>query len=235
MMETDGFDLKWRNHLVDVFAFVRKLRSKSSYSDVVLHCEGVNFYAHKVILAASSTFFERVLASLPPTQAGVLVMTETTSELLKLLLDFVYDGETFVPSDCFELFMRTAERLGIRGLDKPDRREEAFVEAEADVKTVVGPESIAVGGPRVVRRNGDMPTQTHADTESAAQPPPKRKRLLERPPNIPSTIDVLPRINVSSASRVRHSFSLFFFLCVVTVDHRDKDGQIWRFFGRYCY
>jgi hypothetical protein len=43
-------------------------------------------------------------------------MSETQPDLLEKLLNFIYDGETFVPSDILEKFMATAEVLGIRGL-----------------------------------------------------------------------------------------------------------------------
>jgi hypothetical protein len=39
------------------------------------------------------------------------------------VLNFIYDGETFVPSDILEKFMATAEVLGIRGL-RQDSSEE---------------------------------------------------------------------------------------------------------------
>jgi hypothetical protein len=115
-MAGEGYDLKWKNHSQEVFSFVRKLRPKTSFSDVVVHCGGKNFFAHKVILAASSSFFERVLSNVPEEKCKVLVMTETRPEMLTLLLDFIYDGEAYVRSEDLENFMSTAEKLEIRGL-----------------------------------------------------------------------------------------------------------------------
>jgi hypothetical protein len=119
-MESDGYDLKWKNHSNEVFGIVRKLRVKESFSDVLLHCGGKHFRAHKVILAACSTFFERMLSGMPPdkTRNPILVMTETKVELLELIIEFMYNGEVFIESAILEEFMNVAEKLEIRGLRK---------------------------------------------------------------------------------------------------------------------
>jgi hypothetical protein len=127
-MEDDGYDLKWKDHVQEVFSEVQKLRARDYFSDVIVHCGGRNFRAHKVILAASSTFFERVLTGIPKDRSQVLIMSETQPDLLEKLLNFIYDGETFVPSDILEKFMATAELLGIRGL-RQDSSEEASSES----------------------------------------------------------------------------------------------------------
>ncbi len=115
-METDGYDLKWEDHVQEVFSELRKLRDRDYFSDVVVHCGGRNFLAHKVILAASSTFFARLLTGLPKDRSQVLVMSDMRTDLLEKVLNFIYDGEAFVPSDSLDAFMATAKRLGVRGL-----------------------------------------------------------------------------------------------------------------------
>jgi hypothetical protein len=117
-MENDGYDLRWKDHVRDVFGEVQKLRARDYFSDLIVHCGGRNFRAHKVILAASSTFFERVLTGVPKDRAQVLVMSQTQPDLLERVLNFIYDGETFVPAELLDTFMSTAETLGIRGLGK---------------------------------------------------------------------------------------------------------------------
>jgi hypothetical protein len=117
-MENDGYDLRWKDHVQDIFGEVQKLRARDYFSDLIVHCGGRNFRAHKVILAASSTFFERVLTGIPKDRAQVLVMSETQPDLLERVLNFIYDGETFVPAELLDTFMSTAETLGIRGLGK---------------------------------------------------------------------------------------------------------------------
>jgi hypothetical protein len=120
MGNDEGYGVKWKNHVEDIFGQVRKLRTRDHYSDVILHCGGRNFRAHRVILAAASTFFERLLATAPRERSQVLVMTECHPGLFESLLSFVYDGETYVSAEELEEFMRMAEKLGVRGLRKKD-------------------------------------------------------------------------------------------------------------------
>ncbi len=119
-MTAEGYDLKWKDHLPEVFSVVQKLRTRESFADVIVHSGGKNFFAHKVILAASSKFFERLLSNLPRARgdSSVLVMAETPPDLLKMVMDFIYDGETFVTSEQLNEFLEVAERLEIRGLGK---------------------------------------------------------------------------------------------------------------------
>jgi hypothetical protein len=114
----DGYDLKWKDHANDVFGQVKNLRSRDHFSDVTVHCGGRNFRAHKVLLAASSSFFERVLLSAPKERSQVLVMVETSPDLLERVLNFIYEGEAYVPSESLDDFMELAAKLGIRGLSK---------------------------------------------------------------------------------------------------------------------
>jgi hypothetical protein len=114
----EGFDLKWKDHANDVFGQVKNLRSRDHFSDVTVHCGGRNFRAHKVLLAASSSFFERVFLSAPKERSQVLVMVETSPDLLERVLEFIYEGEAFVAEDLLDDFMDLVEKLGIRGLRK---------------------------------------------------------------------------------------------------------------------
>jgi hypothetical protein len=118
MMESEGYELSWKDHIRDVFGEIKKLRGRDYFSDVILHCGGSNFSAHKVILAASSTFFERVLTGVPRDRSQVLVMSDLDPDLLERILDFIYDGTAFVPTDVIDKFISTAETLEIRGLGK---------------------------------------------------------------------------------------------------------------------
>jgi hypothetical protein len=112
----EGYDLKWKDHANDVFGQIKNLRSRDHFSDVTVHCGGRNFRAHKVLLAASSSFFERVLLSAPKERSQVLVMAETSPELLECVLNFIYEGEAYVSAALLDDFMEVAEKLGIRGL-----------------------------------------------------------------------------------------------------------------------
>jgi hypothetical protein len=121
IMEFAAIDLiEWENHSNEVFSVIRQLRFKESFSDVSLHCGGRHFATHKVILAACSPFFERILSGMPSdkTNNPVLVMTETKVEMLERIIEFMYNGQVVVDSCILQEFLDVANKLEIRGLSK---------------------------------------------------------------------------------------------------------------------
>lgn len=125
MTDDDGYDVRWKNHLTDVFGVLRLIRTKDAFSDVILYCDNKQYLVHKVILAACSTFFERMLSALPFEKSKVLVMTDTDSNILELLLKFMYDGEVYVDSALLDEFITVGEKLEIRGMKRGGIDEEA--------------------------------------------------------------------------------------------------------------
>ncbi|CAG0922687.1 unnamed protein product [Notodromas monacha] len=115
-MEGGGFNFKWRNHVNEVFSIVQRIRVQDAFADVILHCGGGNFFAHKLLLASVSSFFEDLFTGLPRDKSSVLVLTDVRPEILSAILDFMYNGEAFVASRDLKDFMSTAEKLGVRGL-----------------------------------------------------------------------------------------------------------------------
>ncbi len=115
-MAEEGFDLRWKNHLPEMFGVLRRVRQRDCFSDVALFCGGEHFRAHKVILAAGSSFFETLLAPIPPDRSQVLVIAGVSAKMLRLVLDFIYLGEVFIDTNSVDEFMETADKLEIRGL-----------------------------------------------------------------------------------------------------------------------
>jgi len=77
-----------------------------SLSDVKLKCEGRIFFAHKLILAASSKVFAAMFSNkMAETEEGVVDITDVDPDVLQLLLQYMYLGER--P----DLFEDTARRL----------------------------------------------------------------------------------------------------------------------------
>jgi hypothetical protein len=130
MVEND-YKLVWENHSAQVFSGLKRLRTAEHCSDVTLHCGGQNFLAHKIVLASSSEFFERIFTSIDNEKSKVLVMTDSDPEMLRILLDFIYRGDAVVKVELFEELIGLARRLGIRGL-------------QTEVGTVDGPEPVDV-------------------------------------------------------------------------------------------
>jgi hypothetical protein len=223
-MDNDGYDLKWKDHVQEVFTEVQKLRIRDYFSDIIVHCGGRNFRAHKVILAASSTFFERVLTGVPKDRSQVLVMSETQPDLLERLLNFIYDGETFVPSNLLDTFMETAERLGIRGLGK-DASSDSSRSARDGRKRPAA---------RSLRTAEEDPI-SGGETDSVRSGPfssTKRPRPSESQPQVPSTSLIEPASDKGRPSAAARAYASGLQVCptVKKVSHwfsfcSWKDGR----------
>ena len=92
------------------------LREDSDFADVTLACEdGKQVEAHKVILAASSPFFQNLLKR--NTHSHPLVyMRGVSSDDLLAMVDFLYFGEASVYQENLESFLAIAQELQLKGL-----------------------------------------------------------------------------------------------------------------------
>ena len=57
----EKFCVRWNDFEANISSAFRDLKEEKDFSDVTLVCADQQFEAHKVILAASSPFFKRVL------------------------------------------------------------------------------------------------------------------------------------------------------------------------------
>jgi hypothetical protein len=190
-MGEGGYDLKWKNHLKEVVGNLQTLREKDAFSDITLYCDGEIFRAHKVLLAACSTFFERLLARLPPSKSDCVVLLETRAEMLNLTLDFIYNGEVFVAADALNQFMDTAEKLEIRGLR---RARDSAVKDNPNVSEGVNVKSM--------KRSAAPAVDPIAPRVEIDEFDEEERPLTKRPRQDRSSADVTPR------SGVRQLFSL---------------------------
>ncbi len=72
-------------------------------------------HAHKVILAACSPFFKRVLSA-NPHQNPLIYLKGVDHDNLMAVLNFMYHGEVNVAQEELSGFLRVAEELAVKGL-----------------------------------------------------------------------------------------------------------------------
>ena len=91
-------------------------RKDKDFADVTLACEdGNQMEAHKVILAASSPFFQNLLKRNTHNHP-LIYMRGVKSEDLSALITFLYSGEAFVKQENVEAFLLFADELQVQGL-----------------------------------------------------------------------------------------------------------------------
>ena len=102
--------------------YVHRLISRIFSTDATLVCEGQTIKAHRLVLSASSGVFRQMFKGnngLFKSGDPVIMMWEIKAEDLKLLINFMYEGQVNVPRDNLSTFLALAERLQVRGLAQP--------------------------------------------------------------------------------------------------------------------
>jgi hypothetical protein len=187
--DDDGYNLQWSDHVNEVFTVLRRLRSKDRLADVSIFCSndssstengvetgGEHFRAHKVVLAACSSFFENLFLSANDNRSNaVLVMTDVSSTMFRLVLDFMYDGEVYVEATDLEKFMETAKKLGIRGL-QPEPEHTAAPDEEEVLPSSPAENRGEKTNDDVVEVGRRQPTPSRRRNRSATSPEASNKR-----------------------------------------------------------
>jgi len=110
--------LKWNDFQDNTNSAFGSLRNDHDFSDVTLACEdGQQVEAHKVILAASSPFFQTLLRRNKHPHP-LIYMRGVKSEDLVAIVDFLYYGEANVYQENIDSFLAIAEELNLKGLTR---------------------------------------------------------------------------------------------------------------------
>ena len=108
--------LQWNDFKANINSAFGRLRDDKEFTDVTLACEdGQQMEAHKVILAASSPFFEKVLQRNKHPHPLIYLRGLQSQDLLAIL-DFLYFGEANVFQENLDFFLAIAEELKLKGL-----------------------------------------------------------------------------------------------------------------------
>ena len=121
--------LKWNDFQENVNTAFGNLRDDKEFADVTLACEdGQQVEAHKVILAASSPFFQNVLTKNKHPHP-LIYMKGAKFEDLLAIVDFLYFGEANVFQENLDAFLSIAEELKLKGLTGQKDLSEETIEA----------------------------------------------------------------------------------------------------------
>ena len=94
----------------------RRMRSATEFSDVTLACEdGRQIYAHRVILASSSRFFQEVLTKVMHSHP-LIYLKGVPHAHLSAIVDLIYLGQAEVVQKDLTLFLEIGRELGVKGL-----------------------------------------------------------------------------------------------------------------------
>ena len=125
MRASEKFCLKWNNFQDNVSTAFGSLREDNHFADVTLASEdGQQVEAHKVILAASSPFFQNLLRRNKHAHP-LIYMRGLKSEDLVAIVDFLYYGEANIDQENLNTFLTIAEELNLKGLNRESRENQS--------------------------------------------------------------------------------------------------------------
>ena len=108
--------LQWNDFQDNIRIAFGNLREDNDFADVTLACEdGQQVEAHKVILAASSPFFQKLLGRNKHPHP-LIYMRGVKSDDLLAIVAFLYRGEANVFQENLDSFLAVAEELQLKGL-----------------------------------------------------------------------------------------------------------------------
>ena len=93
--------------------------ARQEFVDVTLVCDDQNqIRAHKVILSACSDFFRNILLRNAAVSQPFIFLDNVSFPDLENVISFMYNGETAIGQEDFSSFMRSAQRLRVKGLSE---------------------------------------------------------------------------------------------------------------------
>merc|ERR1712147_143569 len=109
------FCLRWNDFQSNMVNSFKHLRDEKSFTDVTLACEGQTCKAHKMVISACSPYFKSLLEE-NPSKHPIIILKDVPFAHLQAILEFMYAGEVNVAQDQLPAFLKTAERLKVKGL-----------------------------------------------------------------------------------------------------------------------
>ncbi|XP_045583215.1 longitudinals lacking protein, isoforms H/M/V isoform X15 [Procambarus clarkii] len=161
-MASGLLSLKWNNHRSTFFHILSTIRSKESYCDVTIACDGKFYPVHKLVLSTCSDYFEQMFER-TNCKHPIIVLKDIRHEELEALLNYMYVGEVNVLQNELAGLIKAAECLMIKGLAVPD---EAPSKEYKESKRISG---IREDSPIAKRRKRDeepRPLPSHTQRES---------------------------------------------------------------------
>ena len=123
--------LQWNDFQENVKSAFGNLREDKDFADVTLACEdGQQVEAHKVILAASSPFFQTLLGRNKHPHPLIFMRGIKSVDMLAII-DFLYCGEADVYQENLDSFLAIAEELQLKGLMGKENLEDIVEEKKS--------------------------------------------------------------------------------------------------------
>ncbi|XP_068630491.1 uncharacterized protein [Battus philenor] len=161
MTSSDTYQLKWHSHSSHLNGSVAALLRSERFTDVVLcTMDGSQIPAHKFILSSCSVYLSSLLegqrsVSRMGGMLYVVLPSEISTKALKILVEYMYKGETTVSNEVLDTVLKAGEILKIRGLWRQADEDTA----SAEKTTAVASPTTVCKQPTVVKKPEEIQTK----------------------------------------------------------------------------
>ena len=190
---------RWNDFESNMSSSFTKLRQKSEFFDVTLSCDHgkSEIQAHKVILAACSPFFHRVLARHSTQQNPLIYLKGVDYDNLEAVINFMYQGEVNVAQEDLNGFLGVAQELAVKGLTDGNKNSNSNGNGSGEKQPVK----------RLVKK----PMPASAATGAMKRPPPQLQPApnlaVQQAPSAASPVPAKMSSSSPSASALMNSSS----------------------------
>lgn len=110
--------IKRPQHNIKLASVLNDMLQCGHLVDVTIYCDDGQLNAHKLVLAASSTYFRNLFTRMKNAfHYPIIVLREMPVNDLKSIIQYIYHGEVHVPIDRVDSFRRYADYLQIDGVE----------------------------------------------------------------------------------------------------------------------
>jgi len=136
-MKEEEFHLKWSSYSGHLTQMLQDLMMNQSFTDVTLVCDDkIMLNAHKIVLSASSGFFQRIFSNVSDSKPIVYLKGIKYQEM-KAILDFIYLGEANFLKERSSEFIRVAFDLELKAICQEGLKDDTLTKKEnTDTKAI---------------------------------------------------------------------------------------------------
>ena len=115
MNNSEKFCLKWEEFQKNLLGSFADLREDEDLTDVTLACDDQQVEAHKLVLSASSPFFQKIFKKNKNPHHLIYLRGLKAQELISIV-EFIYYGEVSIYQEDLNIFIDIATELKLKGL-----------------------------------------------------------------------------------------------------------------------
>lgn len=119
------FSLRWNQHQSNMLSVFDKLLQSEAFCDVTLACDGGSLKCHKIVLAASSDYFQKLFME-NNSEHPIVFLKDVKAVQVRAILDYMYKGEVSVAQEELPSLLRVAELLKVKGMIEDHNQEKGL-------------------------------------------------------------------------------------------------------------